>query len=1056
MADTDKGLEAEEKSRTAEGPNGTTNGTMKGNSKTTYKSAQQPQSETKKPSKIKALWQKAGLDVPTVLMMFKGSLPPTLAICMYQSRDVQEVYQTLGYLVAITSVLGMCIMPRGMFMQNMFLNTVAVCIGASVNLLALYCATQARLHTATPGERPNAYNSSASAVLAVWLIFQTYLANSLRAALPQFQFPVIIYSIMMIVSLTYGTQFPNMTYAISFMERLLESFLTGFALATGVSLFVIPLSSRKVVFKEWQGYLGLLGGMLATQAAYLRGLEDLDPEAILKKRMEDEQNPKKHHGKAKKEPFMLETPEALKLKGMLEKVFALHTKLPGDINFAKREVGIGKLGGKDLSQIWSKMRMIMIPISGLNTVIDVLIRRAQHGGWGRQDLSEHEVKTRNKQIENLHELMKALHGPFASMSGSINGAFKHILITLEIEKPPKKKADEESQSGAAQPGTPGFAEYFKQELDAFFDSKKQSLLDWCKTHGIELPQDFMDNSFVNTDPIPFDQEHLQERTQRQLFFALYVEYLLWRAGHATLELVLHVDKRKAEGALKSTRLIVPGMKTLRKWLRAMFCKEDQQDEDQYTQDLDHGGVDSLYLGDSYGQQKDPEHLPPQNFGEKIGEVIRLLPRALRSDASAFGFRVCLATMSIGIICYLQASQQWFLTNRLLWGLIMIPLSMTKTAGQSTWSFALRILGTALAMIGSYIIWYIVDGKTAGVIVFLWLWIFLSFYVVMKFPKLIIVGILTLVTAILIIGYELQVKAIGVTASESNGQPAYPTYQLAPYRLATVCGGLFVAYFWTIFPYPVSESTLLRKDIGAALYLLANLYSVVHETVKSRVQKIDGDSSVKGTRGYHLEKARLQVFTKLVSLLTTLQQNSAFSRMQLRVGGRFPREEYDGLLESIRRVLQYTSLVSYASATFSTHNDNDSEWAHDFRMLLASVKATSHQVTSLLALLSNSMAHARPLPPYLEIPKPAKYMKTMTRIDKDILSVRHMAEPEYSAFAVITICAMCVNEEIEKIARHVKTLVGEIDFSFHVVSTSDDTSDESSVDSLTMKEKESDD
>lgn len=34
--------------------------------------------------------------------------------------------------------------------------------------------------------------------------------------------------------------------------------------------------------------------------------------------------------------------------------------------------------------------------------------------------------------------------------------------------------------------------------------------------------------------------------------------------------------------------------------------------------------------------------------------------------------------------------------------------------------------------------YIVDGKTAGVIVFLWLWIFMAFYVVLKKPKMAIV------------------------------------------------------------------------------------------------------------------------------------------------------------------------------------------------------------------------------------------------------------------------------------------------------------------------------
>lgn len=66
-----------------------------------------------KSNKLKALWIKLDLDLPTVLMMFKASLPPTIAIAMYQSQAIAGVYSTLGYLIAITSVMGMCIMPRG-------------------------------------------------------------------------------------------------------------------------------------------------------------------------------------------------------------------------------------------------------------------------------------------------------------------------------------------------------------------------------------------------------------------------------------------------------------------------------------------------------------------------------------------------------------------------------------------------------------------------------------------------------------------------------------------------------------------------------------------------------------------------------------------------------------------------------------------------------------------------------------------------------------------------------------------------------------------------------
>jgi hypothetical protein len=115
--------------------------------------------------------------------------------------------------------------------------------------------TRARINTTPPGGPPTGYNSSASAVCAIWFMFQIYCVNYLRASRPQFQFPAIIYSIFAIVSMSYGPTFPTMTYCISFMQRLIEAFLTGFGLSTAVHFFIFPLSSRMVVFKEMTGYL---------------------------------------------------------------------------------------------------------------------------------------------------------------------------------------------------------------------------------------------------------------------------------------------------------------------------------------------------------------------------------------------------------------------------------------------------------------------------------------------------------------------------------------------------------------------------------------------------------------------------------------------------------------------------------------------------------------------------------------------------------------------------------------------------------------------------------
>jgi ABC-type multidrug transport system permease subunit len=115
-----------------------------------------------------------------------------------------------------------------------------------------------------------------------------------------------------------------------------------------------------------------------------------------------------------------------------------------------------------------------------------------------------------------------------------------------------------------------------------------------------------------------------------------------------------------------------------------------------------------------------------------------------------------------------------------------------------------VLTVRASRIFSFIIWYIVNQKTAGVIVLLWLFIFIEMYGFLKYPRFIPIWLICIVTQVLIIGYELEVRKLGVQAATSNGQPYYPIYQLAPYRLACVAGGSFVAFFWTIFPYPISD------------------------------------------------------------------------------------------------------------------------------------------------------------------------------------------------------------------------------------------------------------
>ena len=112
--------------------------------------------------------------------------------------------------------------------------------------------------------------------------------------------------------------------------------------------------------------------------------------------------------------------------------------------------------------------------------------------------------------------------------------------------------------------------------------------------------------------------------------------------------------------------------------------------------------------------------------------------------------------------------------------------------------------------------------------------------------------------------------------------------------------MFVAFFWTFFPYPLTARSQLRKDLGVSLYLLANFYSIVHTTVGLRLSGRGSDLSSKQSPARRLEKAHREVFLKELALLAGLQEHSAFTVWEPSFGGKFPRKQYDAIIQQVQR------------------------------------------------------------------------------------------------------------------------------------------------------------
>ncbi|KAL3476063.1 hypothetical protein BJX99DRAFT_146460 [Aspergillus californicus] len=992
--------------------------------------------------KVKTVWDRIGLDQQSMMLMIKGAIPPTIALAIYQADSVAVYFTTSGYLIAIISVLGFAIMPRAKFVQMMLLDILAVCVAAAVSLLMMYATVKAREHTTSTSQTSTdssgfpPYNSSASVTSGVFLFFQTYVVHSFRAKHQQFQFPVIIYSIVANVSFSFAPLMSNMPAAISMVRRLLEAGLLGLGLSTGVSFFVFPLSCRQVVFKQMAGYIGALRAALQAHTSYF---ESLEGDNVFGRTETYDSTVEKidEHGK-------VYTPEAEKIRKAVQKITELHGKLSGDLTFAKREIAIGELGPDDLQCIFRHLRETMVPVVGLSFVVDIFERLSEYNRWNDpiDPTSAISVELRDRAVHEWNEIMRAVHDPFVAMIQTIDEGLQHVSMTLKLTPYPKKSKNdsttEDPESSAARsPGDKDFSSHMKKKLLDFKAAKRLALRAWSEEKGITLPPDFFEHpeaAHLEMEDLPNDGSINRDRARRQLYLFLYMEQLLSSTGHIVSDFVTYADRKAESGKLSRTRLIIPGSKRLRKWALSIFRPEDSHGEDHLGDVNAHNGT--LQLGEAYKTKKDPEHLPPNTTFEKIGDKIRLIPSGLRSPESSYGFRVACATMTIAVVYFIRDTQEFFIRQRFVWAIIMVNLSMSPTSGQSIFGFVLRILGTILAMTLSLLCWYIPGKQTPGILVFFFLFVAATFYIPVKQFRFRIAGIITTISTAMIVGYELQARKIGAQNVSANGQTYYPIYLLAPYRLAVVTGGIAVAFFWTFFPYPISEHSVLRQNLGSSLYLLANYYSIIHETVTARMRGDEGELALKSAAGRRLLKARNKVFSKQMIMLSGLRTYSEFLKWEVPIGGRFPKEQYDRIITCIENIVNYLSLLGYASDSLrqlGNDDESDSAWLNDLRRLIASARITTHQITSVLCLLSASLTNQQPLPPYLKTPRPYSFSKRMEQLDKDILSLRHIAEPGFATFSVLQISTRCIVGDVERLMKDVRTLVGELDFSFHALS-----------------------
>ena len=631
-------------------------------------------------------------------------------------------------------------------MKFMLFNLLSTCVAASLCCLAVFCAVKARQHN-TPADATeavkNGYSSDACAVSAIWLVFMIWcvqtvhlahnipltwtsrIANSLRAWKPiELQDAMVAFSIFSSVTITRAGTFTTVNEGLSFIAMLLKTFMIGFAIATGVSLLILPITSRGHVFDDIKSYVAQIDAIMQCQTSFVRESSttniwtgDRGFLNLQNANRETEEDGKSSLASKKQQ-----------LRSSLTKLNALQGKLQSDLVYSKNEFAWGKLSAGDLNTIGDLLRNVFLPLSGmamLPEILDMVVENEEmQNDAGQRDKDIRETHN----VSGIQDIVETPIAHLVDCNDLMYAGLQYVLLGLELIKPKHLKKQLQSRNGAAgapdeeskgdvlDPLQKDFSVCFEQALRRYFSRHKDLPNAMAALQAFSSSAEkYNDSSSSNAGAKILASD---SNARQEFFLIVYMGHLQEDLLNATFELIKFADSKVSDGTMKHNRLVLPKL-SIKDWLHLSSMKKTPENGPSRRQSS-RTAASSVYQRDDSGSFPNPESLPPENIWEKGSTVLQFISRIVRSEQSLFGFRVAAASLCVGILAYLHQTQDFYTRQRCIWAMIVIVIGMSPTSGQTLFGFIARIVATVVSLALSLVVWYIVDGKVAGVIVFLYL------------------------------------------------------------------------------------------------------------------------------------------------------------------------------------------------------------------------------------------------------------------------------------------------------------------------------------------------
>jgi hypothetical protein len=386
-------------------------------------------------------------------MAIKASIPPTVLVCAIQSNVWINHFKTNAYLAPIISACVLPALPRAMLIGHNIRLTLGIVLAYCWALLAGWCGVQARQNTTNNVDDINAYNSSAEAVVAIFLIFFIWCVFTLRSAFPNWGLQCTTAGTFAVAALPSLARAPNMSTVIDETSNVLESFLVGQAVGFVNALIVFPQSCRGVFRKD---IVACLDALVSVMRAQRKCMEDISLKNVSTRAQVNS------------------TSSVIQLEDAQQRFVNEIAKARRDVKYAAREISWGVFDHAKLEEISSLLVDLIPPASGLSSVADML-QLNNDGCYSPTNASETAGHRSTSGDDDSQHLEAAMHQHSGKMSDAIIRGVEHAKLRLEstrrrslFNRSRARVADDEHHADTVNPGQAAFLESYR---NVFYKSR---------------------------------------------------------------------------------------------------------------------------------------------------------------------------------------------------------------------------------------------------------------------------------------------------------------------------------------------------------------------------------------------------------------------------------------------------------------------------------------------------------------------------------------------------------------------------------------------------------